>query len=351
MNSSGLAVVAVGVERPELDPRQRLAAVTDHQVPDEGVDGVEADIVAVLDQRAGCGRVAHRRLDEGEVLRAVVVQDEKTVLAADDGVFDGVLDELPSWPHGDELGVGVGGVGIPDLRCHGAARGDDHVLVAAGAADREPEPLVGFVIDLLGRQARTDAVPPHGVRPPRLVDRGVVDGAVVGGPGRARADADDLVVVKLVGSQVLEPQCESLVADDVDRVGQGVGVDADRGGAEREEVVPLRLHVLVEQHLLAGDLGVLIELRGRPVVGIGYRATAVHAVLLALETPAVVPPVAAAGGHRQVGLLGAGLYLVEDLLPQRRQMIGDLLGVGVLRLPGVRSPRGRTCRAATRRGR
>ena len=98
---------------------------------------------------------------------------------------------------------------------------------------------------------------------------------------------------------------------------------------------PFGLDVLVEQHLLAGDLGVLVELRRRPVVGIGYRATAVHAVLLALEAAAVVPPVAAAGGHRQVGLLGAGLDLVEDLLPQRRQVVGDLLGVGVLGLQVV----------------
>ena len=114
-----------------------------------------------------------------------------------------------------------------------------------------------------------------------------------------------------------------------------MAVEADRRGAEREEVVAVGLDVLVEQHLLAGDLGVLVELRRRPVVGIGYGATAVHAVLLALEAAAVVPPVAAAGRHRQVGLLGAGLDLVEDLLPQRCQLVGDLLGVGVLRLEVV----------------
>ncbi len=92
------------------------------------------------------------------------------------------------------------------------------------------------------------------------------------------------------------------------------------------------LDVLVEQHLLVGNLGVLVELRRRPVVGIAYRATAMHAVLLALIAAGVVPPVAAPGGHRKVGLLGAGLDLVEDLLPQRRKVVGDLLGVGVLGL-------------------
>ena len=99
--------------------------------------------------------------------------------------------------------------------------------------------------------------------------------------------------------------------------------------------MPFGLDVLVEQHLLARDLGVLVEHRRCPVVGIGDRATAVHAVLLALEAAAVVPPVAAAGRHRQVGLLGAGLDLVEDLLPQRREVGGQLLGVGVLRLEVV----------------
>ena len=35
-------------------------------------------------------------------------------------------------------------------------------------------------------------------------------------------------------------------------------------GAEREEVVPLGLDVLVEQDLLAGDLGFFVELRRVP---------------------------------------------------------------------------------------
>ena len=124
-----------------------------------------------------------------------------------------------------------------------------------------------------------------------------------------------------------------------------------RGGAEREEVVPFGLDVLVEQDLLAGDLGLLVELWRRPVVGIGDRATALHAVLLALEASAVVPPLAAAGRHRQIGFLGARLYLVEDLLPQRRQVRGGVFGVVVLGLQVVDDLGVRTCRAATRRGR
>ena len=57
-----------------------------------------------------------------------------------------------------------------------------------------------------------------------------------------------------------------------------------------------------------------------------------HVVLLALEAATVVPPVTASGRHRQIGLLGASLDLVEDLLPQRREGFGGLIGVLVLRL-------------------
>ncbi len=58
---------------------------------------------------------------------------------------------------------------------------------------------------------------------------------------------------------------------------QDVAVQADRGRAEREVLVAVGLDVLVEQDLLAGDLGVLVELGRRPVVGIADRAPAVHA--------------------------------------------------------------------------
>ena len=90
--------------------------------------------------------------------------------------------------------------------------------------------------------------------------------------------------------------------------------------------------ILVEQYLLTRNVGVLIENRRLPVIGAGRRTAAVHAVLLAFETATVVPPVAATGRHRQVGLLGARLDLVEDLLPQRFQISRPILDMGVLRL-------------------
>ena len=69
--------------------------------------------------------------------------------------------------------------------------------------------------------------------------------------------------------------------------------------------------VEVEQHLLAGQgrlVGgaVLGGHRRRPVVRVEDRDAAAGAVLPALEGAPVVPPAAVAGGHREVGLLGAG---------------------------------------------
>ncbi len=78
--------------------RQRLAAVADDEVPLERVDGVQSHVVAVLDQRAESGGVDHRRLDEREVLGAVVVQDQESVLTADDGVLHRVLDQFAARP-------------------------------------------------------------------------------------------------------------------------------------------------------------------------------------------------------------------------------------------------------------
>src|SRR5690606_38408446 len=147
------------------------------------------------------GRVGHRHLHQGEVHRAVVVQDQEPVLAADHGVFHGVLHPVAARPDHGELGVRVGGVGVAHLGGDGAAGDDHHVLVAAGAADAQPEPFVGFVVHELGVVAGSQAVPPDAVRAPGGVDGGVVDRAVVGGPGGSGGDPGDGVVVHLAGPQ------------------------------------------------------------------------------------------------------------------------------------------------------
>ena len=196
----GRAVGAVGSDGPQLDSGQRLPAVADHEVLLERVDPVQADVVAAFDEGAERRRVADRRVDEGEVDRAVVVHDEEAVLTADDGVLHRVLDEVAARQHHGELSFRVGRVGVAHLGGDRTARRDEHVLVAAGAPDRQPEAFVGFVVHLLGGQSRCQPVPPHRVRPPRVVDRHVVDGAVVRRPGDPGADSGDHVLVQVAGA-------------------------------------------------------------------------------------------------------------------------------------------------------
>ncbi len=90
------------------------------------------------------------------------------------------------------------------------------------------------------------------------IQRQVVHGAVVGGPGRPRPDVGDLVGVQLAGTQVFEPQRVPLIAEDVDRVRQQVSIQAHRRGTQGEEFVALGFGIGIEQNLLAGDLGVLV---------------------------------------------------------------------------------------------
>lgn len=94
----------------------------------------------------------------------------------------------------------------------------------------------------------------------------------------------------------------------------------------------LGFDVRIEQDLFAGNVGVLVQRRRVPVVGITYRATALDAILLAFERAGVVPPLALPRRYRQVGFLGTRLDLVEDLLPQRFEVGGHLVDVAVFRL-------------------
>jgi hypothetical protein len=115
-------------------------------------------------------------------------------------VVDGVLDRVSPRPYDGELGRRIRGVGVAQLRGDRAARGDDHVLVAAGAPDADPVLLVGFVIDTFVGLARSEPMPPYGVRAPGIIDGDVVDGEVVGGPGGTGTDSADFVVEPFAGS-------------------------------------------------------------------------------------------------------------------------------------------------------
>ncbi len=73
-------------------------------MPVERVDGVEADVGAVCDERAKRRRIVDRCLHQHEVLGTVVVQDQEAVLATDDGVLDRVLDAVTARQDRDEFG-------------------------------------------------------------------------------------------------------------------------------------------------------------------------------------------------------------------------------------------------------
>ncbi len=270
------------------------------------------------------------------VLGVLVVQDQQPVLAGDDRVLDAVLDTLPPRRDHPELAGGVGGVEDAVLGGRLRAGADDDQPVAAGAADGGPEAFVGLVVhdDVVGDRG-AEHVPPHLVGTPGVVDGRVEERGRGEVPGRTTEGVRHLVGKHLAGAQVLDLQQEPLVADGVGAEREQGPVGTDRRGAEREEVVPLGEDVGVEQHLLAGDVGVRRERRRSPVVratGVGGRAAAADAVLLALDRPAVVPVPPDPGRHRQVGLQGAGLDLAEDRLAQRCEVGGAGLGVGVLRL-------------------
>ena len=96
--------------------------------------------------------------------------------------------------------------------------------------------------------------------------------------------------------------------------------------------MPLGFRVAVEEHLLVVGVAACVELRRGPVVRIVDGPSAVQTVLLTFDGAGVVPPFAATGRNRQVGLLGAGLDLVEERVAETGQMCRLLLGVGVLRL-------------------
>ncbi len=265
----------------------------------------------------------------------VVVQDQQPVRPARrvELVLDRVLDAVPARRHHGELARRVGGVQQPDLAGQLARAGDHQVALAAGQADADPEPLVGLLEhDHVARGRGADQVPPDPVGPPGLVHRDVEQRRAVGRPRAAVERAGDLVRRDLAGGQVLDPHGEPLAALEVGRVRELAAVRADVERAQREELAVPRELVPVEQDLLAvqrAAVGPVIG--GRGVAGLD-RAAALHRVLLALDRPRVVPPAALAVRHRQVGLLGPGLDLVEDRGPQALLARRQRLGVGVLRL-------------------
>ena len=165
--------------------------------------------------------------------------------------------------------------------------------------------------------------------PPGVVEAQVVDDPPVPGQLAPVADVGEGVVEDLPCRDVADGEGEPLVTGVVGPEGDGGVVRADREGAHREEVAVAGLDVAVEEHLLPLDPPAVEVGTHRPV---GQRRPRVDGILQALHGARVVPPGAADDGDGQVGLLDPRADLLDDPAPQRLEVGGGGLGVGVLGL-------------------
>ena len=94
----------------------------------EGIDTFEADIIAMRNQAALLGWIADRSLRQREVHRAVVVQDQKSILPPDHRMLQRVFDAFAARQDDGELCVRVSGVRVTDLR---GDRGPDAIITYA----------------------------------------------------------------------------------------------------------------------------------------------------------------------------------------------------------------------------
>ena len=206
----------------------------------------------------------------------------------------------------------------------GLRAGADHdVPVVERHADAGPEPLVALLVHIhVGFDRRADLVPADQVRPLRVVEHRVEHIPGVGREARG-GDAVEALRQLLAGVEVADRKIIAFVAARVDAEEHPAAVLADIHAAEREELVPLRLHVRVEDDLLPRELARRlcgVDHRRVPVVRAADRQAALCTVLQPLLRAHVIPIAVHARWHRHVGLLHARLELVEQPLAQRFEM-------------------------------
>ena len=307
-------------ERQDAHPGLGLGPLAQHERAGEGVDVLDPHAGAVRHHLAPGRRVARAQLgvgggEDAEVPGVVVGQHDEPAVAAGRRrqVVDGVLDALAA------RAMTTAGLG------ERVARGDGEPLGGVGAV--QPDEHEGGVAGRAGRRARSAGRAPR--RPARRRrGRCPAGGATAGRAaaprpcgrrrrsrrrptrrGRSRSRAPISAARRRgLGVEGPEAQLVLLVAAAVGRVGQPAMVVAHRRAADGEVLGALGQHVLVEQDLLlvAGLAG-----RGELVAPAGG-AAAVDGVALPLLGARVVPPGPPAGRHRHVGLLDAGLHLLEE---------------------------------------
>ena len=306
-------------------------AFGDGQEVGEGVHPVQAPTGPVGDQLAPGALEVDLARQQPEVGGVLVGDLEPPALpAAVAQVLDAVLDVLSAGLEQGERRGRVEGVDVVVLR--GARRGDGHHddLVVAAAPDRHVvlRVLLAEHEDVIGGR-RADLVAPELPGSHRLVDAGVEEVAAVARPGEAVVDVVERVVERRLPGQGAHADVMALVALEVDPDGHPSVVRAHRQDPHRQEVATGGLDVLVQDDLLAGDLDRRIDL-GRGVVAGDDREATADGVVESLAGALVVPPVAAAHRHRDVGLLDARLDLVEEFGLERGQVRQPLGHEGVL---------------------
>jgi hypothetical protein len=230
-------------------------------------------------------------------------------------VIDRVLDAVDAGQHGLERRVGIGRLGVVGVGGDLTAAGDEYEAAIGRGLHLEEHPVVRlFEDDLI--DGGTDAMKPDLVRAVGLVEGRVVHGGGVGGPGSRVVGAGYLCGQVLPALEIPDPQAERLAPVRVEGIGQQAMVGRDGEDADREILVTLGEVVGVQQRLLG-------SVRPAPQPD-------EDRVLTALLGATGVPPVVPLGGCRQIGQLGSGDDLLEDLTSKRRQMSEDGLRVVVL---------------------
>src|ERR1035437_559384 len=254
-----------------------------------------------------------------------VMHDQQTIPRR----LDVVLDPVTTRRHYPRLAQGRRRVEQPHLGGQLGAHLDDDPGVVARGPDAHPEALVRLLEHqdvILGWGA--DLVAPDLMRTPRLIHSGVEEVLPVQRPDSAIADRSHRVVDHGTGLDVLDPQGEALITLNIHGIGDLAPVGAHLEGPQREELMPLRLEVAVQQQLLTLGGDPRLELRSSPTPHLANPA--LRRILLALESARVVPPAPIRFRYRQVRLLGPGLDLVEDPRSQRLEMTRQSLGIGIL---------------------
>jgi hypothetical protein len=286
--------------------------------------GPVADDFGPVGPVGGGRRCAHELEVHGPVR---VGEDQEAVLVRGRGVRHVVLEVLLAGLDAAGGGQGVGGRDEVLLRGDLRPGGDLHPLLREAEAHRHEEALVGVLVD----EDIVGGIGADGVAPDLMGTHGRVlahvEEHVVAGPGGAVGGLGDHLGEVLAGAQVPHLHPEALGPVVVGRVEQQVLAGGQVVGPHAEVVAVPGQHVHVEQHLLARH-----RFTGREV-GRGLDVgPAEDGVLLALLGAAVEPALALVEGHREVGLLDAGLHLREQLRLERLGVGEGLLHVLVLGL-------------------